>query len=94
MFSERKKIAKKMLETHSYGGGAINDTIIQFANPKLPFGGVGHSGMGSYHGKASFDTFTHFKPYVYRPTWLDIPIRYAPYKNKGKLIKRFLKYFQ
>ena len=47
MFSERKKIAKKMLETHSYGGGAINDTIIQFANPKLPFGGVGHSGMGS-----------------------------------------------
>lgn len=94
MFSQRKKVAKKLLEMHSYGGGAINDTIIQFANPRLPFGGVGHSGMGSYHGKASFDTFTHYKPYIYRPTWLDIPFRYAPYKNKGKLIKHFLKYFQ
>lgn len=94
MFSQRKKVAKKMLAMHSYGGGAINDTIVQFANPKLPFGGVGHSGMGSYHGKASFDTFTHYKPYIYRSTWFDIPIRYAPYKNKGKLIKRFLKYFQ
>jgi len=93
MFSERKKIAKKMLETHSYGGGAINDTIIQFANPKLPFGGVGHSGMGSYHGKASFDTFTHFKPYVYRPTWFDPKQRYAPYGKSFPILIKVLRWF-
>ncbi len=94
VFSENKKLAQKLMNGFSFGGGAINDTIVQFANPKLPFGGVGHSGMGHYHGKASFDTFTHYKPFIYRPTWIDIPFRYAPYKNKHKFIKFFLSLFQ
>jgi aldehyde dehydrogenase (NAD+) len=63
----------------------------QFINHRLPFGGVGQSGIGSYHGKGSFDTFSHHKSVVKRATWLDIPIRYAPYNDKLKKIKFFLK---
>ncbi|NCP06805.1 MAG: aldehyde dehydrogenase, partial [Flavobacteriales bacterium] len=85
--------AKKMITNYSFGGGAINDTVIQFANPKLPFGGVGNSGHGAYHGKHTFYTFSHKKPIVKKGTWLDLPLRYAPYKGKTKLIKFFMKYF-
>ncbi|MCF6295503.1 MAG: aldehyde dehydrogenase [Flavobacteriaceae bacterium] len=93
VFSTNNAFAKKMISTYSFGGGAINDTVIHFSNHRLPFGGVGHSGMGAYHGKRSFDTFSHKKAVVKKGNWLDISIRYAPYKGKTKLIKFFLKYF-
>ena len=74
------------------GSGCINDTIIQLATSRMPFGGVGNSGMGSYHGKYSFDTFTHEKSIVKKYNWIDLPIRYMPYNDlKMKLLKLFLK---
>lgn len=93
VFSTNRTFSKKMISTYSFGGGAINDTVIHFANPKLPFGGVGSSGTGAYHGKHTFYTFSHQKAIVKKGNWLDIPVRYAPYKGKTKLIKLFLKYF-
>jgi aldehyde dehydrogenase (NAD+) len=67
--------------------------MIHFANKRLPFGGVGHSGIGAYHGKLSFDLFSHQKAIVKKGNWLDISIRYAPYKGKVKAIKTALKWF-
>ena len=93
IFSTNKTFTKKMITTYSFGGGAINDTAIHFANHRLPFGGVGHSGIGAYHGKRTFDTFSHKKSIVKKGNWLDLPLRYAPYKGKTKLIKLFFKYF-
>jgi aldehyde dehydrogenase (NAD+) len=93
VFSKDKKFANRMIERHSFGGGAINDTLTHFVNHRMPFGGVGHSGIGSYHGKGSFDTFSHQKSITNKGTWLDVPIRYAPYKGKLKTLKTFLKYF-
>ena len=93
VFSNDKKFANRMIERHSFGGGAINDTVTHFVNHRMPFGGVGHSGIGAYHGKHSFDTFSHKKSITNKKTWLDIPMRYAPYKGKLKLLKIFLKYF-
>ena len=93
VFSNKRSFSEKIINTYSFGGGAINDTVIHFANPKLPFGGVGSSGMGSYHGKHTFYTFSHKKSIVKKGNWLDLPLRYAPYKGKSKMIKFFLKYF-
>jgi aldehyde dehydrogenase (NAD+) len=93
VFTTNKTFANKMITTYSFGGGAINDTVIHFANHRLPFGGVGHSGVGSYHGKRTFDTFSHKKSVVKKGNWLDLPLRYAPYKGKIKLVKFFLKHF-
>ncbi|MGH1383118.1 aldehyde dehydrogenase [Kordia sp.] len=93
VFSNDKKFAKRMIERYSFGGGAINDTVTHFVNHRMPFGGVGNSGTGSYHGKGSFDTFSHKKSITNKKTWLDIPVRYAPYKGKIKLLKFFMKYF-
>ncbi|PTX61399.1 aldehyde dehydrogenase (NAD+) [Kordia periserrulae] len=93
VFSNDKKFANRMIARHSFGGGAINDTVTHFVNHRMPFGGVGHSGIGAYHGKHSFDTFSHKKSITNKKTWLDIPMRYAPYKGKLKLLKFFLKYF-
>lgn len=92
VFSTNNTFAKKMITMHSFGGGVINDTVIHFSNHRLPFGGVGHSGIGAYHGKRSFDTFSHKKAVVKKGNWLDIPIRYAPYKGKLKLLKSMLKW--
>ncbi len=89
IFSTRKKFAEKMIQKYSFGGGTINDTLVHFINEKLPFGGVGNSGMGGYHGKYTFDTFSHKKSITKRANWLDIPLRYAPYKNKIRWLKRF-----
>lgn len=75
----------------SYGGGCINDVIIHLATSEMPFGGVGASGMGGYHGKASFDTFTHEKSIVKKSNLLDIPLRYPPYKNHLDLLKKIQK---
>lgn len=90
LFSENKPFIKKTIGTFSFGGGCINDTVVHFGNHRLPFGGVGHSGIGAYHGKKSFDTFSHKKSILKKATWLDIPVRYAPYKNKLELLKKVL----
>lgn len=92
VFTENNTFAKKIIQDYSFGGGCINDTVIHFSNKRLPFGGVGNSGIGAYHGKLSFDTFSHKKAIVRKANWLDIPLRYAPYKNKLKMIKKILKW--
>lgn len=92
IFSTNKYIQKKITESLSYGGGCINDTIVHLATSKMGFGGVGYSGMGSYHGKFSFDTFTHYKGILNKANWLDLPMRYHPYSERNyKMIKMFLK---
>lgn len=91
VFSERKKWAKALMKRHSFGGGMINDVIVYFTNQRLPFGGVGNSGIGSYHGKHSFDTFTHYKSYVSRGTWFDPIQRYAPYAKNFPILKKILR---
>jgi len=92
MFSNSKKNIKRVFNEISFGNGAINDTIMQVVNPHLPFGGIGMSGMGQYHGKASFDVFSHMKTYVNHSVKLDPPIAYPPYtKKKEKFIKKVLK---
>lgn len=92
LFTESRSVEQKILDTCSFGGGCINDTVIHLANPLLGFGGVGHSGMGSYHGKLSFDTFTHYRSVVRKSTWIDLPMRYHPYTEKNfKLIRRLMK---
>lgn len=92
IFSTKASFYKKMIETYSFGGGTINDTMIHFGNSKLPFGGVGESGMGAYHGRLGFDTFSHKKGIVIKGNWLDIPLRYAPYKNKLNTLKKLFKF--
>ena len=78
-----------LIRRTSSGGGCINDTIMHIANGNVPFGGVGNSGMGHYHGKLSFDAFTHERSIVKAPTWIDLPFRYMPYKFFG-IIKRMM----
>ncbi|MFV8370735.1 aldehyde dehydrogenase [Flavobacterium sp. LB2R40] len=92
LFSQNKSFIDEVLQKYSFGGGCINDTVIHLVNNRLPFGGVGNSGMGAYHGKLSFDIFSHKKAIVKKGTWLDLPLRYAPYKNKLKTIQKILKW--
>ncbi|WP_417556894.1 aldehyde dehydrogenase [Mesoflavibacter zeaxanthinifaciens] len=92
VFSTNTTQAKKLIKEFSFGGGCINDTVVHFANHKLPFGGVGNSGIGAYHGKYTFDTFSHKKAIVKKANWLDIPLRYAPYTGKLKKLKSLLKW--
>ncbi|GAB3818729.1 hypothetical protein GCM10028895_16300 [Pontibacter rugosus] len=77
-----------MLQHARFGGGCINDTISHLINPNLPFGGVGNSGMGSYHGKSSFLLFSHQKSVLQRGTWIDLPLRYPPYKNRLPMLRK------
>jgi len=92
LFSSSKETQNKILQEVSFGGGCINDTIIHLATSNMGFGGVGSSGMGNYHGKKSFETFTHEKSIVNKSTWLDLSMRYHPYTEKNyKMLKRFLK---
>ena len=93
VFTKQNSLAQKIINRFSFGGGCINDTVIHFANKRLPFGGVGHSGIGAYHGKRSFELFSHHKPIVKKATWLDIPLRYAPYQGKLSGLKKMLKWF-
>ncbi|SFC92990.1 aldehyde dehydrogenase [Flavobacterium phragmitis] len=90
IFSENNSFTKKLITKYSFGGGSVNDTVIHFSNKRLPFGGVGHSGIGAYHGQLSFDTFSHHKAIVKKGNWLDLPMRYAPYKDKLASIRRIL----
>lgn len=80
LFTSDKKFEKRILEKVAFGGGAVNTTLVHFANPHLPFGGIGYSGIGRYHGKASFDTFSHQKSIIKTSFILAHPLRYAPYK--------------
>lgn len=91
LFSEDENATQRVINELSFGGGAINDTLMHLANPKLPFGGVGASGMGRYHGKYSFDTFTHEKSYIFKSTRLESGVHLPPYKGKFKYIKVFFK---
>ncbi len=93
LFSSNKKNITRVTKELSYGGGCINDVVIHLATSNMGFGGVGESGMGSYHGKDGFDAFSHYKSIVDKKTWLDLPMRYQPYKSKlyEKLLHIFLK---
>ena len=88
VFSNDKKFQQKIIDTYSFGGGAINDTVIQITNKRLPFGGVGQSGIGSYHGKVSFDIFSHHKAIIKKANWFEAPVRYPPYNVPIKLVKK------
>ncbi len=93
IFSQNKKNIKEITSKLRYGGGCINDTVIHLATSEMPFGGVGESGMGGYHGKVGFDAFSHQKSIVDKKTWIDLPMRYQPYDRKfnAKLLKLFLR---
>ncbi len=91
-FTQSKKNRDKILRGCTFGGGCINDTIIHLATSNMGFGGVSESGMGSYHGKAGFDTFTHYRSIVDKKTFMDLPMRYQPYTSfHEKMIRMFLK---
>ncbi len=75
----------------SFGGGCINDTIVHLASSHLAFGGVGESGMGSYHGEESYRAFSHRKGVLKKSNLIDVPLRYPPFENKIKLLKKILK---
>ena len=89
-FSGSRGPLEKLLSATSSGGGCVNDTIMHTLNPRLPFGGVGNSGMGSYHGKFSFDTFSHHRSILRKTTLFNPPLAYPPYGNKSRHIRRLL----
>lgn len=91
VFSTNSKVVDKIINSLSFGGGCVNDTIMHLTNPHMPFGGVGNSGIGAYHGKYSFDTFTHYKSISNKSLSPDIDTRYPPYKGKLKWVRKLLK---
>ena len=92
LFTEDKAVQDRFMNHVSFGGGCINDTIMHLTSSEMGFGGVGHSGMGSYHGRKSFECFTHEKSIIDKATWLDVPMRYQPHaESKWALIKWLLK---
>lgn len=91
-FSNDRQQQEKVLTQTFFGGGCINDTISHLINPNLPFGGVGESGVGSYHGQSSFDLFSNQKSIVRRGTWLDLPLRYPPYGNRLQFVRKLFKW--
>ncbi|MBQ2834552.1 MAG: aldehyde dehydrogenase family protein, partial [Clostridia bacterium] len=92
LFSEDKTTQERFLRSVPFGGGCLNDTIIHLATSRMGFGGVGQSGMGAYHGKKSFETFSHEKSVVSKSTWMDLPVRYMPYSDvKDRLLRLFLR---
>ena len=92
IFAQDKAICEKVTSECGFGGGCINDVIIHLATSEMPFGGFGESGMGSYHGQKGFETFSHYKSIVDKKTWIDLPMRYQPYRRiYDKLIHIFLK---
>ncbi len=86
IFSNNSKTADYIINNTSSGGVCVNDLVIHIGNYYLPFGGVGESGMGAYHGKAGFDTFSHMKGVMKRSRFFDIPLRYPPYDKRKKSI--------
>lgn len=89
-YTKKKKTIKKLLNEISFGGGCINDSVMHLTNSNLPFGGVGYSGMGSYHGKTGFDTFSHFKSILDKPFWIEPHLKYPPYLNFNLNIIKWL----
>jgi aldehyde dehydrogenase (NAD+) len=87
LFTTDSATQEKVLGQVSFGGGCVNDTIVHLANSRLPFGGVGESGMGAYHGAKSFETFSHRKSVFQQTTMVDVPLRYPPYKGKEGILK-------
>lgn len=88
IYTKNSKISDRLLNELSFGSGAINDSLMQLSNHHLPFGGVGQSGLGNYHGKFSFDNFSHFKSILHKPFWFESSMKYAPYTDfKLKLVK-------
>lgn len=90
IFSKNKKSIRKIQTEISFGGGAVNDTVMHLTNHRLPFGGTGSSGIGNYHGYAGFETFSHFKSILKKPFWFEPPVKYAPYSEKKRKILKFL----
>jgi len=90
-FSKSRKFTNRILNEIPAGGVTVNDTLMHISNSRLPFGGVGNSGMGHYHGRFSFDLFSHKKSVMFRGTWLDIPLRYAPFGKKLNYLKMLMK---
>ncbi|WP_440132936.1 aldehyde dehydrogenase [Chitinophaga sancti] len=90
VFTKRSGTEKTLIEQLSFGGACVNNTLGHYTNVELPFGGVGYSGMGQYHGKYNFLTFTHAKAVMKTGTWLDVKLKYPPYRGLG-LLKRFMK---
>ena len=91
LFTKNREREMQAMQNVSFGGGCINDTVIHLGSPYLRFGGVGESGMGQYHGKGSFDTFTHYKSVLKKSNHMDIPVRYPPYKGRLNLLKKIMK---
>ena len=92
LFSRNKGHIRAVTERCSFGGGCVNDVVIHLATSAMGFGGVGESGMGAYHGRVGFETFSHRKSIVEKKTWMDLPMRYQPYLPlHEKLIRRFLR---
>ena len=92
LFTADRKTEARVLRQVSFGGGCVNDTVIHLATSAMGFGGVGNSGMGSYHGRDSFETFSHRKSIVDKSTWMDLPVRYQPYRWwKQALLRLFLR---
>ena len=92
IFTQNKALAQEIISECGFGGGCINDVVIHLATSEMPFGGFGESGMGSYHGAKGFETFSHYKSIVDKKTWIDLPMRYQPYRRiNDKLIHLFLK---
>lgn len=92
-FSQNRSKQQQMMSSTAFGGGCINDTIVHLTEHHLPFGGVGTSGQGGYHGKAGFEAFSHRKSVLRRGTWLDLPLRYPPYAGKLKWLKKLFQWF-
>lgn len=91
LFSESSALRNKVFSELSFGGGSVNEVLMHFANGALPFGGVGSSGMGNYHGEAGFKAFTHYKSIIQKPTWFELPLKYFPFRTwKFSIIKRVL----
>lgn len=92
LFSTDTAFQKEVLSRLSFGGGCVNDTIMHIGSPWMPFGGVGYSGMGAYHGKTGFDTLSHHKSIIYKGAWFDLPMRYHPYSEQAyRMVKRMLR---
>lgn len=92
VFTEDSAAADLVMSRCGFGGGCVNDVVIHLATSEMGFGGFGESGMGAYHGKTGFDTFTHYKSIVDKKTWIDLPMRYQPYKKiYDKMVRMFLK---
>ena len=91
IFSRKRREVREILSQVSFGGGCVNETVMHIGNENLPFGGVGNSGMGAYHGKTSFATFSHQKSILYKSSWLNLDLLKPPYGKKLRLIRKVYK---